>query len=158
MLDPDRDGADTSVVHSEGGPVSRTLRSAVPVVVAALALTACITGTEEPNVGGTPVGRPGSYTGTFADGAVQASLTIVGTVGQLEIENQGASDLGAPGVAAVDAAGNRIEAVVANPAPVAAGSSAVFQVSFPAGFRPGTYPTLRLAFGGQDIGVLRRTA
>ncbi|HEX9124202.1 MAG TPA: hypothetical protein VF984_12750 [Actinomycetota bacterium] len=128
----------------------------MPIVLAAIALVACVTGTEEPNVGGTPVGRPGSY--TFSGSGVQASLTMIGTAGQLEIENQGATDLGAPGVAAVDAAGNRVNASVANAAPVSAGSSALFQISFPAGFRPGNYPTLRLDFGGQDFGTLQRTA
>jgi hypothetical protein len=58
----------------------------------------------------------------------------------------------------VDAAGNRLDATVTNAAPVSAGSSALFQISFPAGFRPSAYPTLRLEFGGQDFGALRRTA
>ncbi len=136
--------------------MARHARAVLAATLAAVVLSACVNGTEEPNVGGTPVGRPGSY--TYAAGGVQASLTIVGTVGQLEIENQGPTDLGAPGVAAVDAAGNRLEATVANAAGVPAGGSAVFQVTFPAGFRPGSTPTLELSFGGRAVGTLRRTA
>lgn len=135
------------------------LRSSVLVtsLVALSALVACDGDTSPPptpaptTTPAVPDPGPGAY--AYADFGVEATLVMDGAAGTLDVVNDGEASLDVPTPFVLDAAsGERIELIVTDPEPTAAGERASFAVSFPAEPVPIGLAVLR--FGQDEYGAM----
>lgn len=135
------------------------MRRTIAVLVAAGLLAAC----GSKSVGSTPAGggaTPGSSTQasvsksySYVNNGLEASFTLSGTSGKLEITNGSGKDLGVPAIYSLDpATGDRIDAGVDGAAPIADGTSGSYLVTFPDAFDAIAAGFVGLEFGGKDYG------
>jgi hypothetical protein len=109
--------------------------------------------------GPTPVSSGSATSGTYEyeNAGLRVILEIDGTAGTMEVHNDTDHELGEPSFyirGAVD--GARIDGTVATPAPVPAGDTATFDVSFE-GIRVGEIGGIALLFGEDNYGLFVRT-
>ena len=135
------------------------MRRTIAVFVAAGLLAAC----GSKSAGSTPAGgggSPGSSTQTsvsksysYVNNGLEASFTLSGTSGKLEITNGSGNDVGVPAIYSLDpATGDRVEAGVDGASPIADGTSGSYVVTFPDGFDVIAAGFVGLEFGGEDYG------
>jgi hypothetical protein len=135
------------------------MRRTIAVLAAAGLLAAC----GSKSGGSTPAegaASPGSSTQTsvsksysYVNNGLEASFTLSGTSGKLEITNGSGNDVGVPAIYSLDpATGDRVDAGVGGAAPIADGASGSYVVTFPEGFDVIAAGFVGLEFGGEDYG------
>jgi hypothetical protein len=134
------------------------MRRTITIVVAAGLLAACgrSDGTA-PTVGATGTGSSASASAStsysYLNNGLEASLTMIGISGDLEITNASIRDVGEPAIYSVDpTTGDRVDAGVDGAAPLAKGASGSYVVTFPDGFDLVAAGFVGLEFGGMDFG------
>lgn len=95
--------------------------------------------------------EPGAYRYTF--NGVVASLTLDGSTGALDVENDSGTRLGAPSIYAITGDGARYEATIEGAAPIADQASDSLTVSFPDAVTADTAGLLVLSFGSDNVGA-----
>jgi hypothetical protein len=95
--------------------------------------------------------QPGEY--RYAFGGVTASLSFNGSAATLEVKNASGADLAVPGLYVVSGTGEHVDGTVAAAAPIADGSTATFQVSFPDQVSSKTIGLVILLFGDSNYGA-----
>jgi hypothetical protein len=95
--------------------------------------------------------QPGEY--RYGFGGVTASLSFDGSAATLEVKNASGADLAAPGLYVVSGTGEHVDGSVADAAPIADGSSAMFQVTFPDQVTSKTIGLVILLFGDSNYGA-----
>jgi hypothetical protein len=84
---------------------------------------------------------------------LEATFTLKGTSGKLEITNNSGKDVGAPAVYSLDpTSGDRVDATVGGAEPLADGTSGSYTVTFPDGFDAVAAGFVGLEFGSKDYG------
>ena len=147
--------------------------------VLALSLGACTGGGDDGGAGGATVGGTGATgdttggdvgptpvtSGAAASGRyeyenayLRVVLDIDGTAGTMEVDNGTDRELPLPDFYILDARdGHEIEGDVANPAPIQAGATATFDISF-SGIEVREIGAIALLFGQDNYGLFVRTA
>jgi hypothetical protein len=139
--------------------MGHTLRRTIAIFVAAGLLAAC----GSKGAGSTPAGgaassgssaqASGSTSYSYVNNGLEASFTLSGTSGKLEITNGSGKAVGVPAIYSLDpATGDRIDAGVDGAAPIADGTSGSYAVTFPDGFDAVAAGFVGLEFGGKDYG------
>jgi hypothetical protein len=95
--------------------------------------------------------QPGEY--RYGFGGVTASLSFDGSAATLEVKNASGAELAAPGLYVVSGTGEHVDGTVAGAAPIADGSSATFQVTFPGQVTSKTIGLVILLFGDSNYGA-----
>jgi hypothetical protein len=135
------------------------MRRTITIIVAAGLLAACGTqsGGTTPAADGAnasssaPASASTSY--SYLNNGLEASITMTGTSGDLEITNGSGKDVGMPAIYSLDpTTGDRVDAGVDGAAPIARGDSGSYVVTFPDGFDLAAAGFLGLEFGGKDFG------
>jgi hypothetical protein len=139
-------------------------------LVFAIVLAACDSGGEPSNtpskttsaVVPTPAetftGAPGTATYEYANEGLVVTLTLDGSDGTLDVENDSDNDLEAPGLYVLDAVdGHEVDGTVLDAAPVAAGDTASFNVRLD-DLTVDDIGLLVLLFGADNYGAFVRTA
>jgi hypothetical protein len=146
-----------------------TRRAAALVVVLTFLLAACTGddgngdttgGATGGDVGPTPVLSGSATRGTYEyeNAGVRVVMRIEGTAGTMVIENTTGRELPRPDFYILGATdGRRVEGEVADAAPVPAGETATFDVSFE-GVGVGDIGVIALLFGQDNYGLFVRTA
>ena len=140
------------------------------VLVLAIVLAACDGGGEPSNsaskttsaVVPTPAetftGAPGTATYEYANEGLVVTVTLDGSDGTLDVENDSENDLDAPGLYVLDAVdGHEVDGTVLDAAPVAAGDTATFDVRLD-DLTVDDIGLLVLLFGADNYGAFVRTA
>jgi hypothetical protein len=141
------------------------------LLVLALALAACDSGGGEPSntrsatssaVVPTPAetftGAPGTATYEYANEGLVVTVTLDGSDGTLDVENDSDNDLEPPGLYVKDAVdGHEVDGTVLDAAPVAAGETASFDVRLD-DLTVDDIGLLVLLFGADNYGAFVRTA
>jgi hypothetical protein len=133
------------------------------VVLAGLLVAGCGGGSKSGTGGGATTAGGGSgasggssaasHSYSYVNNGIEASLTLAGGSGTLQITNNGSKDLGAPTLYSLDpTTGDRVDATVTSSAPIAKGATASLSVSFPSGFDVVAAGFVGIEFGGQDFG------
>jgi hypothetical protein len=91
---------------------------------------------------------------TYENEGVKVALTWKGGTGDLSIHNGSGTDLQAPGLYAVTATDQEVQATVGDAATVLDGQSATLKVTFPASLKPEDAGLIVLEFGDQNWGAL----
>jgi hypothetical protein len=103
-------------------------------------------------------GAPGTATYTYALDGLTVTVELDGSEGTMRVENDTEHDLDAPDVYVLDAAdGHEVEGEVVASAPVAAGDSAMFDVTLD-GVGVEDIGLLVLLLGADNYGAFVRTA
>jgi hypothetical protein len=139
-------------------------------LVFAIVLAACDSGGEPSNtpskttssVVPTPAetftGAPGTATYEYANEGLVVTVTLDGSDGTLDVENDSDNDLEAPGLYVLDAVdGHEVDGTVLDAAPVAAGDTASFNVRLD-DLTVDDIGLLVLLFGADNYGAFVRTA
>jgi len=139
-------------------------------LVFAIVLAACDSGGEPSNtpskttsaVVPTPAetftGAPGTATYEYANEGLVVTMTLDGSDGTLDVENDSDNDLEAPGLYVLDAVdGHEVDGTVLDAAPVAAGDTASFNVRLD-DLTVDDIGLLVLLFGADNYGAFVRTA
>lgn len=157
-------------------PVKTTRRFVALSFALAIPLAACTGaqggGNGNPNGGGTGVtgddggptpvlttsGPPGTGTYEYVNAGLRVVVEIDGTEGTMQVDNGTEHDLPDPDFYILDARdGTEIEGEVAEPAPIPAGQTATFDISFE-GIDVRNIGLLVLLFGSDNYGAFVRTA
>jgi hypothetical protein len=112
------------------------------------------------DVGPTPVASGAAASGTYEyeNSGLRVVLDIDGTAGTMQVDNGTDRELPDPDFYILDARdGHEIEGDVTNPAPIEAGDSATFDISF-AGIEVREIGAIALLFGQDNYGLFVRTA
>jgi hypothetical protein len=99
---------------------------------------------------------PGEYRYSFNN--ITATLTLHGSKGTLDVKNASGDDLGPPGIYAITRDDHRFDAQVVSAVAVADGSSASFEVMFPAEVTEKTEGLIVLSFGDENYGAFAPVA
>lgn len=94
---------------------------------------------------------PGKYRYTF--NGIDASLTLDGSKGALEIQNASGAELAAPVIYAIGQDGTRYDAAIQDSAAIADGASASLTVTFPDAVEADTVGLIVLSFGSDNVGA-----
>ncbi|MGQ0671071.1 MAG: hypothetical protein ACT4PO_15665 [Actinomycetota bacterium] len=98
-------------------------------------------------------GAGSSKTYSYVNNGLEASFTVSGTSGTLEVRNNSGNEVGAPGLYSLDpSTGDRVDAMADGAAPIADGETASFRVTFPEGFDLAAAGFVGLELGGEDYG------
>ena len=90
---------------------------------------------------------------SYVNNGLEASFTLSGTSGRLEVANGSGKDIGESAIYSLDpATGDRVDAGVDGAAPIADGTSGSYAVNFPDGFDAIAAGFVGLEFGGEDYG------
>ena len=135
----------------------------------AIVLAACDGGKEPSNAASktsavvpTPAetftGAPGTATYEYANEGLVVTVTLDGSDGTLDVENDSSNDLDPPGLYVLDAAdGHEVDGTVLDAAPVSAGDTASFDVRLD-DMSVDDIGLLVLLFGADNYGAFVRTA
>lgn len=116
------------------------------------------TSTVVPTPAETFTGAPGTATYEYANEGLVVTVTLDGSDGTLDVENDSDNDLDAPGLYVLDAAdGREVDGTVLDAAPVAAGDTASFHVQLD-DLSVDDIGLLVLLFGEDNYGAFVRTA
>ena len=151
-------------------PVKPT-RLLLPAFLAlAIVLTACdgggessnaaprTTSTAVPTPAETFTGASGTATYEYANEGLVVTVTLDGSDGTLDVENESSNDLDPPGLYVLDAAdGHEVDGTVLDAAPVAAGDTVSFDVQLD-DLTVDDIGLLVLLFGADNYGAFVRTA
>jgi len=103
-------------------------------------------------------GAPGTATYEYANEGLVVTVTLDGSDGTLDVENDSDNDLEAPGLYVLDAVdGHEVDGTVLDAAPVAAGDTASFNVRLD-DLTVDDIGLLVLLFGADNYGAFVRTA
>jgi hypothetical protein len=94
---------------------------------------------------------PGKFAYSYLD--VDVTLDWSGGNGTLKVHNGSGSELEEPGLYAVTAERPRVSGTVAGGAPIPAGASATFAVTFPTDLSPDAVGMIALLFGDENWGA-----
>lgn len=135
------------------------MRRTIAVLVAVGLLAGCgsTSGGTTPAGGGASTGSSTqtsvSQTYSYVNNGLEASFTLSGTSGRLEITNGSGNDVGVPAIYSLDpTTGDRVDAGVDGAAPIADGASDSYTVTFPDGFDVIAAGFVGLELGGKDYG------
>ena len=143
----------------------RSLRRIAQCLFVALLVTGAACTRDEPQVvSPTPIVSGGPVTSnaavTFAPGkyrytfnGIDATLTLDGSIGALEIQNASGAELAAPVIYAIGQDGTRHDATIQDSAAIADGSSASLTVTFPDAVKADTVGLIVLSFGSDNLGA-----
>ncbi len=132
------------------------------VIVMALAV-GCTGGDEQPKgspttPSGAPVAsnvvvtfRPGQYRYSFNN--ITATLVMDGSSATMDVKNGSGAEVGAPTIYVINDKGVRVDAKVANGAPVPDGGDATFAVTFPDSITSQNAGLIVLSLGGENYGA-----
>jgi hypothetical protein len=158
-------------------PIGRMLALALSIVLS-LALASCtggnedggatgggtggtgVSGTTGGDVGPTPVVSGSASSGTYEydNAGLRVVIDIDGTTGTMDVDNGTDRELAPPGFYILDARdGTEIDGEVADPAPVEAGDTRSFDISF-TGIEVKEIGAIALLFGADNYGLFVRTA
>jgi hypothetical protein len=119
-----------------------------------------VSGTTGGDVGPTPVVSGSATKGTYEydNAGLHVVVSIEGTAGTMEVDNGTDRELPDPGFYILDARdGTEIDGEVTDPAPVEAGDSQSFDISF-SGIEVKEIGAIALLFGADNYGLFVRTA
>ena len=103
-------------------------------------------------------GAPGTATYEYANEGLVVTVTLDGSDGTIDVENDSSNDLDPPGLYMLDAAdGHEVDGTVLDAAPVAAGGRASFDVRLD-DLTADDIGLLVLLFGSDNYGAFVRTA
>jgi hypothetical protein len=148
--------------------VKVSLRTVVPSVLLILLSSACTGGDDQPPTPSTSSPAPGEGVNTKDAGDVEfipgrfeyrfndiiATLSMDGSRGTLDVENDSGASLEAPAMYVIAGDGTRYDGSVEAAATIPDGGTASFRVTFPDQVKPDSVGLAVLLFGDSNYGAL----